>query len=273
MKYMLLIYGAEERWTEEERRACMVESMGICDHLATQGKYLASSPLQSVTTAVTIRVRDGKPLVTDGPFAETREQLGGFYILELKDLDEAIAVASRLPPVSKGTVEIRPLFPLDGLPPARDLMVHAGEQTSCPYMLLCYDDEEAWRQVNPETRLEAMANAAALAHELDGSGRYVSASPLHPVQTATCVRVRDGKRLITDGPFAETREVLGGYYILLADSREDAVGVAARHPGVHLGAVEVRPCFDLSSLQSKTAISTADVEPQADRTTITAASR
>ncbi len=120
MKYMLLIYGAEGRWTEEERKACMVESMGICDQLAAQGKYVASPPLESVTTAATVRVRAGRTLVTEGPLAETTEQLGGYYILDLEHLDEGIAVASKLPPVSKGTVEIRPLFPLDGLPPRGD---------------------------------------------------------------------------------------------------------------------------------------------------------
>ena len=252
MKYMLLMYGAEGRWTESERKACMVESMGICDQLAAQGKYVASSPLESVTTAATVRVRGGKALVTDGPFAETTEQLGGYYILELEHLDEVIAVASKLPPVTKGTVEIRPLFPLDGLPPRRELPADAEERAGRPFMLLCYDDEAAWRAAGPDALQEAMAEAAALARELRDAGRYVSASPLHPAETATCVRVRDGKRLITDGPFAETSEVLGGYYVILAETREEAVDVAARHPGARLGSVEVRPLFDVSRLRKFT---------------------
>lgn len=116
MKYMLLIYGAESCWTEEQRRECMLESMAICDDLASQGKLIASSPLHSVTTATSVRVRDGKRHVTDGPFAETAEQLGGYYVLDVDSLDDAIAVAERLPPATKGTVEIRPLFAL----PERD---------------------------------------------------------------------------------------------------------------------------------------------------------
>jgi hypothetical protein len=116
MKYMLLIYGAENGWTEDERKACMIESMGICDELEKQGKWIASSPLHSVTTATSIRVRDGKKQITDGPFAETSEQLGGYYIIDVDNLDEAIAIAARLPPAKKGTVEIRPLFPLPELP-------------------------------------------------------------------------------------------------------------------------------------------------------------
>ena len=112
MKYMLLIYGEESCWTEEERRACMIESMGISERLAAQGKLLASAPLHSVTTATCVRLRDGKRHITDGPFAETKEQLGGYYIIDVDNLDEAIAIASSLPPASKGTVEIRPVFPL-----------------------------------------------------------------------------------------------------------------------------------------------------------------
>src|SRR5581483_6972340 len=92
---------------------------------------------------------------------------------------------------------------------------------------------------------EARAEAAALARRLADEGRYLSASPLHPSATATCVRVRDGRRVITDGPFAETHEVLGGYYLLLAEDRAAALRVAAQHPGVRVGAVEVRPLFDL----------------------------
>src|SRR5688572_1554017 len=132
MKYMMLMYGAENRWTADERTACMVESLGICDELIAQGKFLDAAPLQPVATAATVRVRHGRPLVTDGPFAETTEQLGGYYVLELADLDEAIALAGRLPPVTKGTVEIRPLFALDGSPPARPLPDHPA---GTPYLL------------------------------------------------------------------------------------------------------------------------------------------
>jgi len=112
MKYMLLIYGAEDDWTEEERTACMTESKGICDELAVQGKFVAASPLHPVSTATSLRVRNGNRLITDGPFAETTEQLGGYYIIDVDHLDEAIAIAGRLPPAKKGTVEIRPVLDL-----------------------------------------------------------------------------------------------------------------------------------------------------------------
>jgi len=112
MKYMLLVYSAESCWTEEERRQCMMASMEICDELEKDGKWIASSPLHSVTTATSVRVRKGGRQIIDGPFAETKEQLGGYYIIDVDNLDEAIAIASRLPPVQKETIQIRPLFPL-----------------------------------------------------------------------------------------------------------------------------------------------------------------
>lgn len=250
MKYMLLIYGAEESWTEDERRACMIDSMRLCDELSARGRYLDASPLQSVTTAASVRVRDGRTIVTDGPFAETTEQLGGYYLLDLNDLDEAIAVAARLPPAAKGTVEIRPLVSLAGLPPQRPLAAAMADGARTPFLLLCYDDEAALEAMGAEALDAARMEAAPLARRLAAEGRFLSASPLHPAATATCVRVRGGRRLITDGPFAETREVLGGYYLILAEDRDAAVQVAARHPGARVGGVEVRPVFDLSGLRN-----------------------
>jgi hypothetical protein len=247
---MLLIYGAEGAWTEDERRACMREALRIIDELAAQGKYLGASPLQSVTTAASVRVRDGRTLVTDGPFAETTEQLGGYFLLDLADLDEAIALAARLRPAAKGAVEIRPLVALDGLPPERPLPPAEGGGSRTPFLLLCYDDEAAWEAAGPQARAEARAEAAALAGRLAAEGRYLSASPLHPAATATCVRVRDGRRVITDGPFTETHEVLGGYYLILAEDRATALGLAAQHPGARVGTVEVRPLFDLPGLRN-----------------------
>src|SRR5262245_9761281 len=116
MKYMLLIYAAEQVWTERERQDCYGESAALAQALEASGNYLAASPLQSVATATSIRVRDGKPFVTDGPFAETREQLGGYFLVDAKNLDEAIEIAARVPGARKGTVEIRPIVEITGLP-------------------------------------------------------------------------------------------------------------------------------------------------------------
>jgi hypothetical protein len=116
MKYMLLIYIDEKAWKDNEREACYAESLKLTHELNERGQYLAASPLQSVTTATSVRMREGRRLVTDGPFAETREQLGGYFLVEAKDLDEAIGIAAKIPGARKGTVEIRPVLELGGLP-------------------------------------------------------------------------------------------------------------------------------------------------------------
>ena len=116
MKYMLLIYADEQVWTEPERQACYGESAQLCHQLNTVGKYISASPLQPVSTATSVRVREGKRLVTDGPCAETREQLGGYFMIDARDLDEAISIAGKIPGARKGTVEIRPVVELSNLP-------------------------------------------------------------------------------------------------------------------------------------------------------------
>ncbi len=116
MKYMLLIYGDERAWTDTERTDCYMESAQLARDLHATGNFLAASPLQSVATARSVRVRDGKRLVTDGPFAETREQLGGYFLIDAADLDEAVAIAGRIPGAQKGTVEVRPVVEVPGVP-------------------------------------------------------------------------------------------------------------------------------------------------------------
>ena len=251
MKYMLLIYSSESSWTEDESNACRQASMGICQEIAAKGQFHSASPLYPVATARTVRVRNGKRLITDGPFAETTEQLGGYFIIDVPNLDEAIAIACRLPPAAKGTVEIRPLFHLENLPPERLTQRESlAGANDLQYMFLCYDDEEAWKQAGQDALRAAMQEAVELTLELDRQGKYLSASPLHPVATATSVQVRDGKKRLTDGPFAETREVLGGYYLILAKDDNEALEIAARHSGARVGAVEVRRIVEMPGMKS-----------------------
>lgn len=116
MKYMLLIYADEQAWSDGEREQCYRDSTGLAHQLKSNGQYLAASPLQPVATATSVKVRNGKRLVTDGPFTETREQLGGYFLIEARDLDEAISVAAQIPGARKGTVEIRPVLDIPDLP-------------------------------------------------------------------------------------------------------------------------------------------------------------
>ena len=112
MKYMLLIYHDEQSWdgiTEEERQQIYTEYRSLRGQLESRGQFVSGSELQPVTTATTVRVRDGKELVTDGPFAETHEQLGGYFLIEAENLDQATRIAAQIPSARTGTVEIRPL--------------------------------------------------------------------------------------------------------------------------------------------------------------------
>ena len=119
MKYMLLIYLDEQALSDSEREQCYEESTQFAHDLDARGQYLAAAPLHPTSTATSVRVRDGKRLVTDGPFAETREQFGGYFLVDAKDLDEALGIAAGIPGARKGTVEVRPVMEVEGLPPNR----------------------------------------------------------------------------------------------------------------------------------------------------------
>ena len=116
MRYMLLIYGDETALSQPEREKCYQESASLAHEIDAAGQFLATAPLQPTAMATSVRVRDGKRLVTDGPFAETREQLGGYYLIDAPDLDAAISIAARIPGARWGTVEVRPVIEIAGLP-------------------------------------------------------------------------------------------------------------------------------------------------------------
>ena len=118
MRYMLLIYGEENALSEAQRSQCYTESAAYARQLHARGQYLATAPLYPTSTATSVRVRDGKRVITDGPFAETREQLGGFFLIKAENLDKAIEIAGEIPAGRWGTVEIRPVIEVDGLPSA-----------------------------------------------------------------------------------------------------------------------------------------------------------
>ena len=116
MRYMLLIYMDEQAMSDAEREHCYAESTQLTHDLNAKGQYVDAAPLHPVATATSVRLRDGRRIVTDGPFAETREQLGGFFMIDAKDLDDAISIAARIPVARLGTVEIRPVLALPGMP-------------------------------------------------------------------------------------------------------------------------------------------------------------
>jgi hypothetical protein len=119
------------------------------------------------------------------------------------------------------------------------------------YMLLVHHDEQFLNDLGEAELQKLRGESVKLANDINASGRYVDAAPLQPAATGTCIRVREGKRLITDGPFAETREQLGGYFLVTADSLEEAIEMGAQIPGARIGTVEVRLVVELPGLPKK----------------------
>ena len=112
MQYLLLIYDDETIWTkmsEAESGKFLNAYFEFTENVKKSGKYVAGDALQPTSTATTVRVRDGKTVTTDGPFAETREQLGGYYLVEAENLDDAIAIAAKIPSATIGSIEVRPI--------------------------------------------------------------------------------------------------------------------------------------------------------------------
>lgn len=112
MQYLLLIYSPESHWEsvpELEKKKVYEQYRELIGDLQKNGKYLGGHELQPTTSATTVRVRDGKKAVTDGPFAETKEHLGGYFLVEAKDLDEALSIAARIPSATAGSIEVRPV--------------------------------------------------------------------------------------------------------------------------------------------------------------------
>jgi len=119
MKFMLLVHHDEAAFDQigkEKQQQMLAESVELTHQLHANGQYLSASPLQTAATAVIVRVREGKPLVTDGPFIETREQIAGYFLIDAKDFNEAINIATRVPGARIGSVEVRPLIEITGLP-------------------------------------------------------------------------------------------------------------------------------------------------------------
>jgi hypothetical protein len=129
MQYMLLIYLKEGTPTEAQRAKCYEESAEFARQLHAVGKYVMSAPLHPTSMATSVRAVEGKRLVTDGPFAETREQLGGFFLVDAANLDDAIEIAKGLPAGQWGTVEIRPVIEISGLPTTRPVDFAASRST------------------------------------------------------------------------------------------------------------------------------------------------
>jgi hypothetical protein len=121
-----------------------------------------------------------------------------------------------------------------------------AETAMTTYLLAIYENEQAWAKATPKEQQQVMEDYNAFTDSIKKSGNYLGGEALQPTATATTVRVRDGKRLTTDGPFAETKEQLGGFYLVKAKNLDEAIAIASRIPSARFGSVEVRPCMDFS---------------------------
>lgn len=241
MRY-LLIHAADPdldvKWDDQARAALATWA----EDSVRAGVNLAGERLRPSADATTVRVRDGQLLITDGPFAETREEVAGFDLIECASMDEAVHWAGRHP--GAGAIEVRPLT-ADAAPVT--LPSPAGGRARY-LMLVCSDptaDPNGAGRIRAETGGPVGAAVEPWVADLDARGVRLYGSELEPPDTARTVRVRDGRTLVTDGPFAETREQIGGFDLLECADLDEALEAAGRHPVARLGKLEVRPFWPL----------------------------
>ena len=193
--------------------------------------------LASTRDATTVRVRDGESLVTDGPYAEVKEALGGYFVFECASMDEAVDYAARIPGAEHGAVEVRPIY----VDPKRRSGV-------MKYALLIYGDDSAWVDLSDEEKAELRAQEMprwiALFDELGKADPNLAGYELDGRDTAKVVRVRDGERIVTDGPFAETKEVVGGIFVIDLPDLDEAIRLASLVPTAEHGSLEIRPLVE-----------------------------
>lgn len=243
MNYVLLIYAAESRYaalSEKEQNDVMQAYVKFSNDFDATGRSGDCAPLELTTTATTVQVRDGKRIVRDGPYAETREQLGGYYTFDARTEEEAIEWAEKIPDAKGGTIEIRPVFP-GHTPPAEP------KKDGKEYLLLIYGAEAIWNAMSEAERAAEHARYTELSKSLVNSGNFLAGAQLDTVKKAKSVSVDGTRRVVRDGPFAETREQLGGYYRIRARDLDEAIAFAAKIPAAETGTIEIRPAMDVSA--------------------------
>jgi hypothetical protein len=244
MNYVLMIHAAESRFAtmSPAQGEAMMQSYGAyTKDLFGTGRAGDCAALEDTRTATSVRIRDGKRTVQDGPFAETREQLGGYYAFDGSE-EEALSWASKIPDAKGGTIEVRPVFPTNK--PAGPQADPKKDQKE--YLLLIYEAESVWGALSQADQEKQFAGYRAFTQGLREAGQYIAGERLDGVKSAKCVSVSNAKRVVRDGPFAETREQLGGYYRVFARNLDDAIEHASKIPAVHLGTIEIRPIMDTS---------------------------
>ncbi len=210
------------------------------DEMDRRGVRLLGRELDLPQTAVTVRVRDGETLVTDGPFAETKEFVAGFDLLECADLDEAIEVMARSPVSRYHPIEIRPFMAGLRLGEKASAFGRGEDGGAIPYLLSVWEDG---RQAAPVDDQAAIDEAEAWRRELRARGVHVLGGALDGADTSTTIRVRDGQARLTDGPVVETEEFTAAIDVVSCSDRQQAIELTATHPLARYHAIEVRPFY------------------------------
>ncbi len=238
MKYLLFIICDDGLPTPEDLAVVHREHPSWAEEMDRRGLQLLGRELDLPEAAVTVRVRDGETLVTDGPFAETKEFIAGFSLLECADLDEAIEVTVKCPVSWIQPIEIRPVR--DGRPVGEKAFAFAREDDSAgtPYLLAI------WMGGTPAAPLDEAAvrhQGEAWRQDLEVRGLHILGRVLEGSDTATTVRVRDGQTLLSNGPGIGTKEFIASIDIVSCADRQQAIELAAAHPMARYHAIEVRP--------------------------------
>lgn len=239
MQYVLIHTLDENLQLDEEEVAEDRSSLATwLEEVIPLGVDLHGSRLRPTTDATTVRVRNGELLVTDGPFAETKEQVAGYDVLECSTLEEAVGWASKHPTARIGAIEVRPLA--EG-PPVR-LVTEPTGRTMRYMLLICVDRSVP---LQPQEIAGIGPTTEAWVAEMDGRGIRIFGNELEAVDHARTVRAAADQVLVTDGPFAETKEQIAGFDIIDCTDLDEAIEVAAKHPVARFGAIEVRPFWPL----------------------------
>jgi hypothetical protein len=231
MRYMLIHTADPDVAAEWDKNENWASFSSWVEETVRSGVNLQGSRLRPTADATTIKIRDGELIITDGPYAETREQVAGYDVLECASLDEAVRWAGRHPHSWLGSVEVRALPDRSSAAP----LPEPGEGKIRYMMLVCTDPA-----VDPQefARIEPVDPWVA---EMNGRGVRLYGSELEPPGSARTVRVREKHAIVTDGPFAETKEQIAGFDVLECADLDEAIEAASRHPMARLGILEVRP--------------------------------
>ena len=230
MRYML-IYASDPDLAHEWNDEAHAANLAWVEETIRTRVNLQGARLRPTADATTVKIRDGELIITDGPYAETKEQIAGYDLLECDSLDEAVRLAAENPHSRAGVVEVRALP--DRAPAVPLPKPDAGK--SRYMMLVCTDPAVDPREFDHTEPVDPWVA------EMDGRGARLYGSELAPPDQARAVRVRNKRAIVTDGPFAETKEQVAGFDVLECADLDEAIAIARRHPMARLGLLEVRP--------------------------------